>query len=425
MSVTQQPLFRSESVEAKTMAWLGHPKLVLGRPATAMSLLALLLMLACAALIILGTYARRIDLAGQLLPSSGLIKISSPSPGWIESVAVHDGDRVATGELLYVLNVDVTTRTGATQQKVLQALTAQRQVLTEEIARRDALRSVTHDQLAQSVENLKAQIDQTQQQIAVEEAFVRKLDADFAFYTKLLAQHITTQNELETRQDALMRGRNDLEALKNGVLRLQGQLIEAEYKLSTYNIQVSNEIGGLRAKIAELDQQVAASEAHQSIEIRAPGAGTVTALTGHPGQVVTTGSLLLTIVPEDDQLQAELLAPSRSIGFVRAGERVLLRYAAFPYQKFGQYWGTVVDVSHAALPEAEVRAILGLPTNQAQTDTFYRITVLPDRPDVMVYGRSEPLQASMRVEAYVLLDKRPLYQWIFEPLYGLHRNFGT
>lgn len=191
-------------------------------------------------------------------------------------------------------------------------------------------------------------------------------------------------------------------------MRLKGQLIEAEYKLSTYNVQVSNEIGSLRAKTAELDQQVAASEAHRSIEIRAPGAGVVTAVMAHAGQVVTAGAPLLTIVPERDHLQAELLAPSRSIGFVRAGERVLLRYGAFPYQKFGQYWGTVVDVSHAALPEGEVRSVVSLPNNQPQTDTFYRVTVLPDRPDVNVYGRSEPLQASMRVQASVLLDKRPL-----------------
>ena len=38
----------------------------------------------------------------------------------------------------------------------------------------------------------------------------------------------------------------------------------------------------------------------------------------------------------------------------------------------------------------------------------------------MVYGRSEPLHASMQVDARVLLDRRPIYQWILEPLYGLH-----
>ena len=425
MSVTRQPLFRRESLEARQMAWLGRPTLALGLPATMASAMAFVLLLACVALISFGAYARRINLTGVLLPSSGLIKISAPAGGWIQSIAVRDGDRVVSGALLYVVNVDTTTSSGETQQKVLQALAAERQVLAEQIARKTPMRAAAKKEVEQTVDNLQAQIAQKEQQIAVQDAFVRKLEGDFARYTQMLSQHLTTQSELQIRQDAWMRGRNELEALKTEVLRLRGQLIEAEYKLATNDMRISNEIATLRSKVAELDQQVAASEAHRSIAIRAPGAGTVTAIIGHPGQVVRTGSLLLTIVPGNDRLQAKLLAPSRSIGFVRPGERVLLRFSAFPYQKFGQYWGTVVDVSHAALPPDEVRDLLSEPRDQPQGDNFYPVTVRPDRSDVVVYGRPEPLQASMRVDAYVLLDKRPLYQWILEPLYGLHRNFGT
>src|SRR6185312_10062215 len=138
--------------------------------------------------------------------------------------------------------------------------------------------------------------------------------------------------------------------------------------------------------------------------------GTITAITGHPGQVVATGASLLTIVPRDSWLQAQLLAPSRAIGFIRIGKRVLLRYVAFPYQKFGQYGGTVLDVSHAALPQEEVRSLLPDLGDNARNDTYYRVTVELDRPDVMAYGRPERLEPSMRVQAYVLLDKRPIYQ---------------
>ena len=41
--------------------------------------------------------------------------------------------------------------------------------------------------------------------------------------------------------------------------------------------------------------------------------------------------------------------------------------------------------------------------------------------EVKVSGRPEPLQASMQVDASVLLDKRPLYQWLVQPLYD-HRG---
>ena len=95
-----------------------------------------------------------------------------------------------------------------------------------------------------------------------------------------------------------------------------------------------------------------------------------------------------------------------------------LRYSAFPYQKFGQYWGTIIEISNAALQANELKTLVPNMPPADQSKTFYRVIVAPDRPDVIAYGRSEPLQASMQVDARVLLDQRPIYQWILEPLYG-------
>ena len=75
----------------------------------------------------------------------------------------------------------------------------------------------------------------------------------------------------------------------------------------------------------------------------------------------------------------------------------------------------MVGVSRAALTEGELKSF----RVQAHGDTYYRIDVSPDAPSVNVYGHERPLRASMQVEAYVLLDRRRLYEWLFAPLYGL------
>jgi membrane fusion protein len=176
----------------------------------------------------------------------------------------------------------------------------------------------------------------------------------------------------------------------------------------------------MRAKLAGLDQEVANSEAKHAIEIVSPAAGRVTAITSYPGQEIPKGVHMLTVVPSNERMRAELLAPSTSIGFLRLHQRVLLRYTAFPYQKFGEYWGTVTEISRAALMPDELKALVPTLPAGDQSKTFYRLIVAPDRPDVTAYGHPEPLRASMQVDARVLLDRRPLYQWILEPLYGLH-----
>lgn len=121
----------------------------------------------------------------------------------------------------------------------------------------------------------------------------------------------------------------------------------------------------------------------------------------------------------------QLLAPTNAIGFVREGSSVLLRYQAFPYQKFGQYPGTVSLISRATLRPEEVAQLNAGDVDAQRSPSLYRITVEPKQPFVTAYGREQALQAGMQVEAHVLAETRPLYQWLLEPIYGLRGSVAT
>jgi membrane fusion protein len=218
-----------------------------------------------------------------------------------------------------------------------------------------------------------------------------------------------------------MQSQSKLQELESSKLRLKGELNDAQYQLATIAITTNDEIDALKAKILDVDEKLANSEARRSIEIRAPEAGVVTAIVGHPGQVVGAAAPLLKIVPEHATMYAELLAPSSAVAFIHEGERVLLRYSAFPYQKFGEYWGTVVSVSQAALRPDEVESLRAGAPPLKQTGPFYRVIVNPDSQFVKIYGEERLLPASMQVQAYSLLDRRALYEWILSPLYDIGR----
>jgi membrane fusion protein len=133
------------------------------------------------------------------------------------------------------------------------------------------------------------------------------------------------------------------------------------------------------------------------------------------GQSVTQGAVLLTILPAESKLEAHLFAPSRSVGFVRAGQPVLLRYPAFPSQKFGSQRAHVAAISRSALPPGE----LGYSPADGSRESVYRIRATLDSQQVVAYGKPESLQAGMLVEADILLDRRRLIEWIFDPLLSL------
>jgi membrane fusion protein len=406
--------------------------LTLGLPAAFTSFASVALAAATAALITFGSYARRVDMEGTVLPTIGLVVISSPSPGWIEALAAREGEIIEKGAPLYTLDLDTATKDGRTQQQIIQVQRVEREALTQQIDRKTRMSEETQRELRQKIENLKVQIDQLGEQITMQQGFFKVINKEYKLFLDLTERHQASLNELDSRQQAWMQSQSKLQELESSKLRLKGELNDAQYQLATIAITSSDEIDTLRNKILEIDEKLANSEARRSIEIRAPEAGVVTAIIGHPGQVVSTGSPMLKLVPQPAIMHVELLAPSSAIGFIRQGDRVLLRYSAFPYQKFGEYWGTVVTVSDAALTPEEVQSLLsgaqpttqGMPAGVAptkQTGPFYRVIVEPDSQFASVYGEERKLPASMRVQAYALLDRRPLYQWMLEPLYEIGR----
>jgi membrane fusion protein len=207
-----------------------------------------------------------------------------------------------------------------------------------------------------------------------------------------------------------------LERQRAGRLReiaaLQAQ--RRELPLRTQTVQ-----GEIDRDLAALAQQSAENEARQRIVVRAPQDGVVSGVLAAPGQNVMPAVALASLLPADAKLQAQLFAPSSAVGFVRPNQTVQLRYQAFPYQKFGHQTGAVAQVSRAPLQAAE---LVGLPLTSAANaagEPLYRITVTLDQQSVAAYGQAQALSPGMQLEADVLLDRRRLIEWLFEPVLGI------
>ena len=145
--------------------------------------------------------------------------------------------------------------------------------------------------------------------------------------------------------------------------------------------------------------------------VRAPLDGMVANRLIEPGQAVTAGQPILSLLPQGSQLQAQLFVPSSAVGFIEPGDRVLLRYQAFPYQKFGHHGGSVIRVSYSSI----------LPSKNGKDDgePYYRVIVALDTQTVTAYGKSEPLRPGMKLDADILGERRKLYEWALEPLFSL------
>jgi len=147
--------------------------------------------------------------------------------------------------------------------------------------------------------------------------------------------------------------------------------------------------------------------------ITAPDDGVVTTILAERGQSANTTIPLLSILPDGAQLQAQLLVPSRAIGFIEPGQTVAVRYQAFPYQRFGSYKGRVKEISRTLINPNEVNLPVSL------NEAVYRVTVALNSQTVKAYSEDVPLQSGMLLDADVWLDHRRIIDWVFDPLYSV------
>jgi membrane fusion protein len=419
------PLFRHESLVQRRQAWLGRPTVLHNVPAGVFAVFSVVFVLAVVAFLTFGEYTRRVRVSGVILPADGLTRMVAPQTGWVADIKVQEGDHVRRGDVLYSLSIDITTALGDTQGSVTDILRDKRDALRDTLRRQKEIDVVAKQSLMDQLAALRSEIPQVDGQLELLEAFTGQLKDFVERQQEFVRRGVSISREYEARLQAYNAQRSDLARLRRERVQLGGKLDELNDQLAGFDLQSAAKAADIERQVLDIEQQISESEARRAVRVTAPRAGTVTGIITRAGQTVMAGTPLLTIVPTDKPLVAQLLAPSNAIGFVREGADVLLRYEAFPYQKFGQYPAHVSVISRANLRPEEVAQLNAGGLDPQAPSTLYRITVDPDEPFVVAYGRHQPLQAGMQVEADLFVDTRPLYQWIFEPIYGLRGSLTS
>lgn len=112
-------------------------------------------------------------------------------------------------------------------------------------------------------------------------------------------------------------------------------------------------------------------------------------------------------------LEAELMVPESLLAAAVVGSEVQLRYPAFPHQHYGQYRGRIVRISRQPIPSVPTGSADAAP---GRAPGIYRATVSLERQRVRNdRGIERDLHPGLTVQADVIVERRRLYAWLFEP----------
>ncbi|MBW8811658.1 MAG: HlyD family efflux transporter periplasmic adaptor subunit, partial [Lysobacter sp.] len=371
-----EDLFRREMLDARNQRWLGSIRLPVSRMGWPMAALAVAALIALLALLGFGRYTRSESASGQLIPRGGLLNVSAPAGGRIARSHVVEGQTVARGQTLLEISAELDSP--ALGAGVGQAIVdSQRRI---DLA--DAQLQLRREQAAQA-ERLSRQVQPLR---------AAKLLSDVQWQ-----QYETTRiDSLSRVQDAQ---RERLDAAR--------ELADARAALTELPQRLSERRGRIERELADIAQDDARNEGRRRIAVLAPRAGRISGWALTEGQAIGAGQHLFSLQPEHAPLQAELWLPDRAIGLIADGTPVTLRYPAFPYQTYGLQRGRVAQIARAPLSAQDIRERTGRPADAPA----WRVLVDLDRQNVATHA----LQAQMRVDAELQLERRRLYEFVFAP----------
>lgn len=377
---------------------------------------------------------------GRLIPVSFTKSVQVAESGVVRDVLVKDGQLVRAGDVLIRLDPQIaaTETSGLKTDQALKSLQLAR-IEAELSAKAFVVPAGTPAHLVANAQaQYLARTAAFQDSLAQEEASRSRALADLLAGQQVLERLQATLPILrkaaesfdklqkdgfvgevaanERRRDWVDRER-EIETQKANLQSLKAAVDQSQTRLasirSNYRAQLQTERADLMAQLNKSESELQRSSLKSEfLEIKAPYDGVVKdlAVTGR-GSVVSVGTALMTLVPQGEKLQAEVLVRNEDIGFIRQGSEVRLKVAAYPFQKYGLLNGKVQMLSADSLDPRQTQT-------PGANQLAYRAFVELDGQTLKsaVTGQSFDLSAGMIVSAEVSLGERTVIEYMLSPV---------
>ena len=465
-------LFRPEVQIAQSAQWLGVVRITRPISFSAVTFAALAVAALMCAFAAWGEVNRKSKVSGLLVAQGGALNITAPVSGVLGELHMAEGSTLAGGAVLAIINTErqsnlvsvagngqpavgptVNSTVGEPSLLAAQQIALRQQSLATERPLRQLQATQRSQVLTDRISTLALQSRQAEEELALQRSRVGLGQKTVARYTQLASEGFMSDIQLQAKQEELIDTTARMQNLERSRLALQQDSQALAGERTAISSQLANDSAQIERSQSTLVQESSENATRKSAVVTAPlsavakafaatGAsgktGTtgapipqsyrVTAVSVQPGQAVQAGQTIATLVPvsagQAITLDAHLFAPSRTAGFLKPGQTVYLRYAAYPYQKFGLHTGRITSVSDTPFAANELPPNLAqqLMAQNGSNEALYRINVQLDAQSITSYGDPIALKPGLTLEADVLQERRKVWEWALEPLLAARAN---
>jgi HlyD family secretion protein len=342
--------------------------------------------------------------------------VASKTTGRIVEIHVREGDEVKAGDVIAVLD-DAQVR--AREQQAEAALTvadaktksaqAQLAVLQEQLNQNQLSAGQSKEDAAGRVRQADADLSAAEADLAQQEASLKLAQFDKDAYTRLAQTGAVSERQGKQSVSTADQQEAAVAAAKRRVEAARGALTTARANLANPSIREA-QVAGVRRQMlqqnAEVASNVAASEQakyelveaqanRQDLLIKAPFAGTVITRAAEPGEVVTAGTAIVTLL-DLGKVYLRGFIPEGEIGKVKIGQQAHIYLDSNPKAPLD---ASVIRIDPQATFTPEntyfrddrVKQVVGVKL-QLKAGIGYAKPGMPSDGEILVQGDSWPSQ---------------------------------
>ena len=277
---------------------------------------------------------------------------------------------------------------------------------------RSLLQKAKHDLAA--AQETKAKLEQVLPHYVEQEKAFDKLARD-GYAGRLMAtdkarERIEKEQDLRSQEFVIRSNQSLIEQSERKIAQ-----ITADYRrqLQTERVDIAGQFDKARQELTKNEHRFGL------LELRAPQSGLVKDLATHTvGTVTSPGTILMTLVPQNEDMLAEVWVSNQDVGFVRPGQDVKIKLTAFTFQKYGMLEGKVrqvsADATEAPSPNTRSDALTG--RDRPMGPLTYRASVTLKTQSLTADGEKYALAPGMQVAAEINLGTRTVLEYVLSPV---------
>lgn len=414
-------IFRKEAIEYKKHHWKGKALLLSGIPAWLVVTLSFSFLITLIIALISFKFTQRVDVRGEVITLPHSVNVFSAQQGFIANQYVKIGDIVTKGQPLYEIDTSRNTSNGnvsAGQINVIQEKIENSSTISKKLEENKTETLIAlQNQLNKYNESLK----ETKKLLATTVSGLNKMRENLSSYNKYLKDGLITNDQYNYQHSLFFQQQSAYQSLVSQKMQLESQITQTASDKITKATDFDNQIANQKNQTNEYKNQLIESNANGNIIIKATIEGKIESLSVTKGQMVENGSSLAQIRPMGTtEYYLILWLPNNSIPYVKIGDVINIRYDAFPSDKFGQFQGEVLSISSIPASRQEMAEYTNVNngTNQQEL-ALYKAIIKIKNKQFEYNGKTLTLSNGLKAQAVVFLEERPLYMWMFSPIYKI------